>query len=163
MSEKKVQVEIDGIEYTLLTDESEEQIRDIAKYVEKKITEVKSKRLSYDKELVLTSLNIANDLFKVGNKYNNLKEDSSEAVENYPQLIEKYQKSVAHNDELIAKVEELIEKNKNLQAENTNLNRQVKSNANSTNTINKLREELKRLQQETISLKAENDKFKENL
>lgn len=163
MSEKKVQVEIDGIEYTLLTDESEEQIRDIAKYVEKKITEVKSKRLSYDKELVLTSLNIANDLFKVGNKYNNLKEDSSEAVENYPQLIEKYQKAVAHNDELIAKVEELIEKNKNLQAENTNLNRQVKSNENSTNTINKLREELKRLQQETISLKAENDKFKENL
>ena len=140
MSEKKVQVEIDGIEYTLLTDENQEQIRDIAKYVEKKIGEVKSKRLSYDKELVLTSLNIANDLFNVGNRYNKLKEDSSEAVEKYPELIEKYQKSVGHNDQLLVKLEEVVEKNKSLEEENSNLKIEVRSNEEATNTINKLRE-----------------------
>ena len=65
MSEKKVQVEIDGASYTLVTDESEEQIRDIADYVSSKIAEVKSNKLSYDRELVLASVNIANDLYPV--------------------------------------------------------------------------------------------------
>ena len=90
MSEKKVQVEIDGASYTLVTDESEEQIKDIADYVSSKIAEVKSNKLSYDRELVLASVNIANDLYHVGNRYKNLKEDSSEAMENYPSLVENY-------------------------------------------------------------------------
>lgn len=163
MSENKVQVEIDGVNYTLLTDEDEDQIRDIAKYVEKKISEVKSQRLSFDRELVLTSLNIANDLFNVGNKYNNLKEDSREAVENYPTLSEDYKKAIEENEDLRNRLDEKVDQNKKLEEENASLYRKVKNNEESTKTIEKLRNEVKKLQEEVISLKAENDNFKEKL
>ena len=160
MSEKKVQVEIDGASYTLVTDESEEQIRDIADYVSSKIAEVKSNKLSYDRELVLASVNIANDLYHVGNRYKNLKEDSSEAMENYPGLVENYKKAVAHNDELIEKVNELLDEIKVLKNENESLNKKIKVNEESEKTIEKLRKEVERLQKEAVSLKAENDQLK---
>lgn len=160
MSEKKVQVEIDGASYTLVTDESEEQIRDIADYVSSKIAEVKSNKLSYDRELVLASVNIANDLYHVGNRYKNLKEDSSEAMENYPSLVENYKKAVAHNDELIEKVDELSDKIKVLEDDNESLNKKIKVNEESERTIEKLRKEVERLQKEAVNLKAENDQLK---
>lgn len=160
MSEKKVQVEIDGASYTLVTDESEEQIKDIAAYVSSKIAEVKSNKLSYDRELVLASVNIANDLYHVGNRYKNLKEDSSEAMENYPSLVENYKKAVAHNDELIEKVNELLDEIKILKNENESLNKKIKVNEESEKTIEKLRKEVERLQKEAVSLKAENDQLK---
>lgn len=160
MSEKKVQVEIDGASYTLVTDESEEQIKDIADYVSSKIAEVKSNKLSYDRELVLASVNIANDLYHVGNRYRNLKEDSKEAVENYPGLVENYQKAVAHNDELIKDLEELTKKVENLESENESLNKKIKVNEESEKTIEKLRKEVERLQKEAVNLQAENDQLK---
>lgn len=160
MGEKKVQVEIDGASYTLVTDESEEQIKDIAAYVSSKIAEVKSNKLSYDRELVLASVNIANDLYHVGNRYKNLKEDSSEAMENYPSLVENYKKAVAHNDELIEKVNELLDEIKVLKNENESLNKKIKVNEESEKTIEKLRKEVERLQKEAVSLKAENDQLK---
>lgn len=160
MSEKKVQVEIDGASYTLVTDESEEQIKDIAAYVSSKIAEVKSNKLSYDRELVLASVNIANDLYHVGNRYKNLKEESSEAMENYPSLVENYKKAVAHNDELIEKVNELSNEIKVLKNENESLNKKIKVNEESEKTIEKLRKEVERLQKEAVSLKAENDQLK---
>lgn len=160
MSEKKVQVEIDGASYTLVTDESEEQVKDIAAYVSSKIAEVKSNKLSYDRELVLASVNIANDLYHVGNRYKNLKEDSSEAMENYPGLVENYKKAVAHNDQLIEKVEELSDEIKVLKNENESLNKKIKVNEESEKTIEKLRKEVERLQKEAVSLKAENDQLK---
>lgn len=160
MSEKKVQVEIDGASYTLVTDESEEQIKDIAAYVSSKIAEVKSNKLSYDRELVLASVNIANDLYHVGNRYKNLKEDSSEAMENYPSLVENYKKAVAHNDELIEKVNELLDEIKVLKNENESLSKKIKVNEESEKTIEKLRKEVERLQKEAVSLKAENDQLK---
>ena len=159
MSEKKVQVEIDGATYTLLTDENEEQIRDIADYVSGKIAEVKSNKLSYDRELVLASVNIANDLYNVGNRYKRLKEESSEAMEKFPGLVENYKKSVAHNDELIEKIDQLFEENNELKAENESLNKKI-INEQSDKTIEKLRAELEWLQKEVVSLKSENDQLK---
>ncbi len=163
MTEKKVQVEINGISYTLVTDESEDHIREIASYVGKKINEAKSDNLSYDKELVLTSLNIANDLFNVGNKYKKLKEDSAEAVEKFPSLVENYQKSINHNDQLIEKVKQLSQQNESLEEEKNNLEKQIKASEESDKLIKKLRNETKRLQQEAASLKAENEQLKGKL
>ncbi|WP_296140237.1 cell division protein ZapA [uncultured Anaerococcus sp.] len=160
MSEKKVQVEIDGATYTLVTDENEEQIKDIADYVSEKIAEVKSNKLSYDRELVLASVNIANDLYNVGNRYKRLREESSEAVEKYPGLIENYKKSVDHNDELIAKVDELSAEISQIKEENESLNKKIIVNEESDKTIEKLRAELERLQKEVVALKSENDQLK---
>jgi len=163
VTEKKVQVEINGISYTLVTDESEDHIREIASYVGKKINEAKSDNLSYDKELVLTSLNIANDLFNIGNKYKKLKEDSAEAVEKFPSLVENYQKSINHNDQLIEKVKHLSQQNESLEEEKNNLEKQIKASEESDKLIKKLRNETKRLQQEAASLKAENEQLKGKL
>ena len=160
MSEKKVQVEIDWATYTLVTDENEEQIKDIADYVSGKIAEVKSNKLSYDRELVLASVNIANDLYNVGNRYKRLREESSEAVEKYPGLIENYKKSVDHNDELIAKVDELSAEISQIKEENESLNKKLIVNEESDKTIEKLRAELERLQKEVVALKSENDQLK---
>ncbi|BFL71908.1 MULTISPECIES: cell division protein ZapA [Anaerococcus] len=163
MTEKKVQVEINGISYTLITDESEEHIREIASYVGKKINEAKADNLSYDKELVLTSLNIANDLFNVGNKYKRLKEDSAEAVEKFPSLVENYKKAIDHNDQLIERVNQLSQQNESLENKKNDLEKQIKSNEESDKLIEKLRNEAKRLQQEAASLKAENEQLKGKL
>ena len=163
MSEKKVQVQINGITYNLVTDESEDHIKEIASYVEKKLKEAKTDNLGYDRELVLTSLNIANDLYRVGNKYNRLKEDSAEAVEKYPSLIENYKKSVDHNDQLIAKADELNQANQALEDENKELSKQLKANEDNDRLIEKLRNEIKRLQKEAASLKSENEHLKGKL
>lgn len=160
MSEKKVQVEIDGSSYTLVTDESEEQIKDIADYVSSKIAEVKSNKLSYDRELVLASVNIANDLYHVGNRYRNLRDESAEAMEKYPDLLVNYDKAVADNEELIEKVDELSKDIEELESENASLNKKIKVNEESEKTIQKLRKEVERLQKEAVSLKSENDQLK---
>lgn len=163
MSERKVYVEIHGVGYNLITDESEEQIKEMAEYVEGKIDEVKKMRLSYDKELVLTSLNIANDLFNVGNKLRAFRESSGEAIEKYPDLVEKYRLAIKQNEELIAKVEEVIGQNEAYEKELADLKQRVKANENSDKSVDKLRSEIKRLQQEVITLRSENDSLKENI
>ena len=160
MSEKKVQVEINGIEYTLVTDESEEQIKEIASYVGKKINEAKADNLSYDKQLVLTSLNIANDLFNVGNRYKKLKESSSEAVENYPSVLKNYKKNLSHNEELIEKIDHLTNQKLSLEEEKSDLIKQIKVSEENDKLIEKLRSETKRLQQEAADLKSENTQLK---
>lgn len=163
MTEKKVQVEIDGLSYTLITDAEEDQILEMSKYVERKIKEVKAQKLSYDKELVLTSLNIADDLYNVGNRYSRLKEDSKEAVEKFPGLVENYKKTVAQNDELLYRIEEISEKNTSLETELAELNKKIKANDQSDKTIEKLRDEVARLQKEAARLKSENDSLKEKI
>lgn len=163
MIENKVDVQINGINYTLITDGSEEHIKEIAAYVERKINEARSEKLGYNKELVLACLNIADDLYSVGHKYQALREESSEAVENYPGLVDKYQKAVEQNEDLIAKIEEIIEANKNLEGANSELNQRLKAAQTSDESEEKLQNEIKRLQQEVMTLKAENDQLKENI
>lgn len=163
MSENKVQVQIDGITYTLITDESEEHIQQIAQYVERKLQEVKSQRLGIDRELVLASINIADDLFKVGNKYNTLREETSESSQKYPELVNKYNLAIEQNEELLAKIEEIIDRNNELAALNDDLKRKVNSLEGDENSNQKLRAEIKRLQEELITYKAENDRLKENI
>ena len=163
MTEKKVQVEIDGVSYNLITDLTEDQIVEISRYVEGKIREIKAHKLPYDKELVLTSLNIADDLFSVGSKYNRLREESQEAVENYPNLKENYNKAMEENEDLLARLQEMNDKNTSLQTEVADLNKKIKANDQADATIEKLRAEVTRLQQEAARLKSENDSLKENI
>lgn len=163
MSENKVEVQIDGIAYTLITDESEDHIKEIAQYVERKIHEVKGKRLGIDRQLVLASLNIADDLFSVGNKYSALKEETKEYRQNYPDLVNKYKKAIEQNEDLLARIEDIIARNNELADENENLKREIKSLKTDENSSTKLRSEIKRLQEELITYKAENEQLKDNI
>jgi len=61
----RVVVNICGCSYTILADESEEYVQNIGSYVDGKVNEMlKSARLSNLDALILTCLNLADDLHK---------------------------------------------------------------------------------------------------
>ena len=161
--ENKVDVQINGIRYTLLTDASEDHIKEIAAYVEKKINEVKSESLGYNRELVLASLNIADDLFNVGHKFQALREESREALENYPGLVESQQKILGENEQLLARIEQIQTDKESLEASNKGLSLKLEALKSSEKSEGKLQNEIKRLQKEIMTLKAENEQLKEKI
>ncbi len=71
MESKSIRVQIFGMEYSLKSDNSEEYVNEVANYVDSKIkslsenTSVKSQT----KIAVLAALNIADELFRVREKY----------------------------------------------------------------------------------------------
>lgn len=66
MSKNKVEVKINGKEYTIIGVESEEYIQKVALYIDKKMNEIYSgnNRLSTAMTAVLTAINVADDYFK---------------------------------------------------------------------------------------------------
>lgn len=68
----KIEVIISGRVYTLMGEESQEYIQKVAWYIDKKMNEVKktesSRKLSTSMIATLTSINVADDLFKVKEK-----------------------------------------------------------------------------------------------
>lgn len=64
----RVKISIDGKGFTLVGEESEEHLRQVASYIDEKIAEVREKAVSVtlDSSLayVLTSINVADDYFK---------------------------------------------------------------------------------------------------
>lgn len=160
MTEKKVEVEIDGVSYTLITDENINQVLQVSDYVNKKIREVKEGKLSYDRQLVLASINIANDLFTVGHKYEKLKEESREPLEKYPSLYKDHKNLIDANKEYEEKLENLEYENMTLKEEKENMQQKILASEKSTQTISKLREELAKIQKEAASLRAENNHLK---
>ncbi len=60
----KVTVTIGGLDYTILAEESEEQIKRAAALVDRKMTELNGAPLSAVQKAVLAALNIADDYYK---------------------------------------------------------------------------------------------------
>ena len=64
----RVKISIDGKSFTLVGEESEEHLRQVASYIDEKMTEVREKAVAVtmDSSLayVLTSINVADDYFK---------------------------------------------------------------------------------------------------
>lgn len=89
-----IRVEILGREYTVKSDEGEEQVRNIAAYVNRKIKEVSEsgQTVSTLNLAILAALNIANDYFK-----------AVEGQKNFWQSIE------ARSGRLIAMIDSKIE------------------------------------------------------
>lgn len=71
---KKVEVEIYGDNYTLKGQESPEYMHKVAKCVDKKMAEISQRnhRLSTNQVAVLTALNLADELLKLQEQYNDL-------------------------------------------------------------------------------------------
>lgn len=74
--ETRVEVEIFGECYTLKGDASEEYLRMLAQYVNKKMRQVvtRNPRLGVAKAALLTALNIADELMKLQKEYDELAE-----------------------------------------------------------------------------------------
>ena len=64
----RVKISIDGKSFTLVGEETEEHMRQVAEYIDQKMTEIRQKAVAVtlDSSLayVLTSINVADDYFK---------------------------------------------------------------------------------------------------
>ena len=163
MSEYKVDVQIDGKNYTLVTNEAKENIKEIVEIFDRKIQEVKSSRLTFDRQLILAGVNITDDLFKLAKDYNTLKEESKEPLSLYPKVKEEVEKLRDENEFLLEENSTSKEKINNLEEEILSLKNKLDKHKNSDDTIEKLKNEVKRLQVHVMDLTKENDSLKGNL
>lgn len=90
MAEKnKIEVTIDGHNFTVIGTDDENYIRNLSYYVDKMIKQMVSKneRLSPTMSATLAALNIADELHKLEEKHSSLKNSTKEPLEEYEKLI----------------------------------------------------------------------------
>lgn len=169
MTEKiKTNVTIDGRNFTVVGEGSEEYIKELAAFVDEKIKEMTSKndKLSSSMAATLAALNIAHDLFKSNEELNRLKAESKAPLENYNRILEQLEKEQNKNKELIMKCntlkDEVIEtkkQNELLIREIENLKRamEIKERELKENQtlIKKLQDKIYENQVELIEVKKE--------
>lgn len=160
MSEIRLEVEIDGIKYPLVTKESKENVEKIAAYVDKKIKDVKSDKLTFDKELMTACLNIADDYLKVSSKHESYKEETREAVENYPGLQEDYESYKKDYGPYKEKYEDLKDEVKDLRDLLKKRDEEILDLKRDENDAQSLREKMKDLYKEVMDLTKENEMLK---
>ncbi len=103
MTEKiKIDIVIDGRNFTVIGTESEEYVKALAQYVDKKIVDLASKnsKLSQTMSATLAALNITDEFFKLKEKFDELDLVSKEPLEKYDDLISQLAKSEDKVDEL---------------------------------------------------------------
>ncbi len=90
-NKKKVDIVIDGRNFTVVGNESEDYIKSLAAYVDSKMKEVtkNNKKLSYSMASILTAFNIADNYYKVSIKLNEIQEQAKQPIEKYDVLKEK--------------------------------------------------------------------------
>lgn len=82
MAKIKTTVRVAGREYTLVGEESEEHIRRVAIYVDRKMEELTlASRLNAQTVAVLTAMNIADDLLKAQDENTHLRKELMEMQE----------------------------------------------------------------------------------
>ena len=160
MSELRLEVKIDGVKYPLVTKESKESIEKIAAYVDGKIKDVKSDKLTFDRQLILASLNIADEYFKDKESFRQYYEENKEAIENFPALkdeLETFKNEYGtYKTELEEKKEELKDLKILLQEKDAEIINLTKAE----NDADKLREKIKALQKQAMDLTKENEILK---
>ncbi|HOA80955.1 MAG TPA: cell division protein ZapA [Defluviitaleaceae bacterium] len=122
----KIEVIINGKVYTLVGNESEEYIQRVALYIDKKMSEIKkseaAKSLSTNMIAILTSINVADDLFKLSESMNNLEkriknmentlEDKNKQIKSYQNELANLRKENRELKDTITKQEAEISKRK---------------------------------------------------
>lgn len=164
----KTNVTIDGRNFTVVGEGSEEYIKELAAFVDEKIKEMTSKndKLSSSMAATLAALNIAHDLYKSNEELTKLKAEAKAPLENYNRILEQLEKEQNKNKELIVKCntlkDEVIEtkkQNELLIKEIENLKRamEIKERELKENQtlIKKLQDKIYENQVELIEVKKE--------
>lgn len=104
---KRIEIMIDGRNFTVIGGDNEEYVRNLAYYVDKQIRDLSSKneRLSQTMAATLAALNIADELYKTREELSILENKSKEPLEKYGLLCEEL-------EEAKKTIKELREKNK---------------------------------------------------
>lgn len=102
MDKNKVIVNINGSEYIIKGEESQEEMLKVAMYVDKKIKElsVANNKLNPTFSAVLSALNIANELFKARKENEELKDSSLDPIKQLSELKIEYNSIVEENTSL---------------------------------------------------------------
>lgn len=147
-NKKRVDVMIDGRNFTIVGNDNEDYIRDLAYYVDKKIRNLASKndKLSQIMSATLAALHIADELHIVREELNELKLETKDPLEKYNSLevelnkakekileleegtkgyIESISVIKAEKDNLLSKVEEYKESGKDKEEEIAEYKKQV--------------------------------------
>lgn len=93
--QRKIEVIIDGHNFTVVGLEKEEYIRELAYYVDKKIRNLSSKntKLTQSMSATLAALNIADEYYKIKMEYEELEKKSKTPLEKYENLLKEYKNS----------------------------------------------------------------------
>lgn len=85
---KKIEVSIDGRNFTVVGSDNEKYVRTVANYVDKKIRELTSKndRLCQTSSATLAALNIADELHKTSQRLDELESEAKDPMEKYGDL-----------------------------------------------------------------------------
>ena len=174
MAGSRIVVNIAGMDYTLISEQDENQIEQIAAYVDKKIKEIDNYKLSRENQLVLASLNIADEMYRLLIKHKDLKKEAEEPIENYPKIKEAYKQLEEENqnikDDFEKSKKDFMESMKKIDGLNSEINRlndeidkKNKINESKDENLKKLRENLLALQEENLDLQKENEDLKRDL
>lgn len=125
---KQVEIQIGNIKYNLTTNESEQYINGIAKYINNKIEEISKTYKSLNKNtapfFLTVSLNIADDLFKQRKQFTQSSNSLKILEENFSKLniqkssLESLKNDLNQKDSIIKKLKDTIselEMNKNIE------------------------------------------------
>ena len=112
----KIEVLIGGKVYTLVGIESDEYMQRIALYIDKKMNEIRktdlSKKLSTNAIAILTSINVADDLFKANQECKIKSNDIAEyktRIKELSEELEKYQNELGEIQKEALEYQELFE------------------------------------------------------
>lgn len=168
---RKVDVVIDGRNFTVIGESSKEYMEVIAKYVDKKIKEVtkKNEKLDSTMSAILAAYNISDEYYRTYKEMEDLKAQAKESIEKYENMkkkLEKYDLEVdkikkdfsTYKDELL-KAEEKNEKNEQLiERYQKTLKLKEKDLAEGQKMIKKLQSKLFSNQLELLQAKKELEK-----
>jgi cell division protein ZapA len=130
MTEKnKTNVLIDGRNFTVIGNGSEEYVHRLAAYVDRKIKEMTSKndRLSSSMAATLAALNISDELYKSMKELEILKSKSKTPMENYESILEQLKDIKKKNEELEMDCNIYKDELLDMRRENERLNKEVES------------------------------------
>ena len=157
MSEIRLEVKIDGVKYPLVSKESKESIETIAADVDGKIKDVKSDKLTFDRQLILASLNIADEYFKDKESFRQYYEENKEAIENFPALKDELETFKNEYGTYKTDLEEKKEELKDLKILLQEKDAEIINLTKAENDADKLREKIKALQKQAMDLTKENE------
>ncbi|MCF6461624.1 cell division protein ZapA [Clostridium sp. Cult3] len=164
----KIDVLIDGRNFTVIGDGSGEYIRGLAAFVDEKIKEMSSKndKLSASMAATLAALNITDELYKTKKELNSLKNEARAPMEQYDTLvkqleeakikIEKLENSCnTYKDDLLIINRENENLSRNVEQQNQALTLKEKELQESQKMIKKLQDKIFDNQIELIEIKKE--------
>lgn len=164
----KVDVIIDGRNFTVIGDGSTEYVRGLAAYVDEKIKDIVSKndKLSSSMAATLAALNVTDELYRTSLELKSLKNEAKGPMEQYDSLVtqlEEAEKKINklekecnyYKDELLDTKRKNEELDKNLEKDEQVLELKEKELQESQNMIKKLQDKIFENQMELIEIKKE--------